>query len=159
MGDLQGAQQPHGAARPGAGGQHGHFHPRWPAGGNNRCCGSRAGALTPAHQHIGSLEHQGAGFQVPAPHVAGPIGEAQVQVHPCGAHRAVEGDDFQIPLHHRGFRWPRALKSGPGQVAHHTQHKTGGLLLTRQLLKTQAQVIARGQFDWRGAHEGRQGVR
>ena len=91
--------------------------------------------------------------------MAGPIGQAQVEVHARGADRAIERDDFQIPFHHGGFWWSWALKGGPGQVAHHTQHKTGGLLLTRQLLKTQAQVIARGQFDWRGAHEGRQGVR
>lgn len=72
--------------------------------------------LQEAHQQIGPLEHQGAGLQVAAPHLAITVGKAQVQVNPVGRHGALQGDDFQIPLEDGGPGAAGALEGGPGEV-------------------------------------------
>ena len=87
-----------------------------------------------------------------APHLAIAIGKAQVQVDPVGRHGALQGDDLQIPLKDGGPGAAGALEGGPGEVPHHTQHKSGGALLDRQLLQAAAQVAAGAKLQRQGAH-------
>ena len=99
------------------------------------------------HQQIGPLLHQSAGLQVAAPHLAGPIGEAQVQVHPLGRDCALQGDDFQVTLQDRGSGLARTLKGGLGEVTHHAEHEAAGVELHRQALQASADVAARSEVE------------
>ena len=77
-----------------------------------------------------------------APHLAGPIGEAQVQVHPLGRNCALQGDDLQVTLQDRGCCLARTLKRCLGEVAHHAEHEAAGIELNRQALQAAADVAA-----------------
>ena len=96
------------------------------------------GLLENAHQQVDTLLHQGAGFEMAPPHLAGAVGEAEMQMHAFGAEGAVQGDHFQIALQHRGLRLAWALKGRTAEVAHHTQHKAAELLRPGQLLEAEA---------------------
>ena len=91
-------------------------------------------------------------LEVATPHLAAGIGEAQVQVHPIRADRALQGDDLQLASQNRGCAFARAGKGGLGEVAHHTQHKAAGVVLKGQLLQAAAHITAGFEVQRHGTH-------
>ena len=100
------------------------------------------GLLQHTDQQINALLHHRSRLQMAAPHLAGPIGEAEVKVHTTRADGAIEGDHLQVPLQHGGFRLARALKCSPGEIADHSEHKTVDSVLTSQFFQAQTQITA-----------------
>lgn len=63
-----------------------------------------------------------------------------MQVHTRGCQGALQGDDLQLSLEHRGIGLAWTLKSRLAEIAHHSQHKTIGLMVLGQGLQAATQV-------------------
>ena len=75
-------------------------------------------------------------------------------MHPRRAHGALEGDDLEIPLQHGGASGAGALERHLGEVAHHPEHKTLGVVLASQLHEGLVQVTAGAEFERHRTHGG-----
>ena len=87
-----------------------------------------------------------------APNLTFGIREAEVQMDTVGADSALQGDYLQLTGDDRG-RWPVGTGKGcPGKVAHHAQHKTGGIALTGELLECEPHIAASFEMERSSAH-------
>ena len=87
------------------------------------------------------------------PNLAVAIREAQVQVHTAGSHGSLQGDDLQLPFQHRGLALAGAGKTGPAQIAHHTEHKAISLLGAGPLFQGMPDVGTRLQVQGQRSHQ------
>ena len=150
VGQCHAPQQSKCAAAPGASREHRDFKP-W--GRRVRVGFSWGrGLIQYTHQQVNAFLHQRSRLKVAPPHLAGTIGEAQVEVHSLRRDRAIQGDHLKVSLQDCGLRLPRALEGRAAEIADHTEHKTVNALRLAELLKAVAQIAAWSKLQRQRAH-------
>ena len=86
-------------------------------------------------------------LQVPPPHLTGPIGKAEMQMHASGRKRALKRDDLQVALQDRGPALAGTLEGGPGEVSHDPEHKSADIELSSQGFQAETDIATRSEVE------------